>query len=64
VRGANPLDTSAPPLPSVSHGPGALYCGKGFGKTIKNTVYTIIYNLVAAATVVTGVFLMVTALTS
>jgi hypothetical protein len=48
-------------LPPVSHGPGALCCGKGLGKSM-NTVYAMIY-IVAAALVVTGVFLVVTALT-
>jgi len=41
--------------------PGALCCGKGFGKTM-NTVYAIIY-IVAAAVIVTVAFLVVTALT-
>jgi len=47
-------------LPPVSHGPGALYCGKGV--RAKNTVYAIIFILAAAA-VVTGVFLGIPALT-
>jgi hypothetical protein len=40
----------------------SLYSGKGFGKTM-NTVYAIIYT-VAAAVAVTGVFFVVTALSS
>ncbi len=61
MRGANLLDKVAPPLPSVSHGPGTPYRGKGFGKTM-NSVYALIY-IVAAAAVVTVAFLVVTALT-
>ena len=49
-----------PPLPPVSHGPGAFYSGKGFGKTM-NTVYALIY-IVAAVLLVTGVFLVLPAL--
>jgi hypothetical protein len=50
-----------PPLPPVSYGPGALYREKGFRKTI-DTLYAMIY-IVAAAMVMSGVFLVVTALT-
>jgi hypothetical protein len=49
-----------PSLPPVSHGPGALCCGKGFRKTMYS-VYALIY-IVAAAAVVTVAFLVVTAL--
>ena len=61
VRGANLLDKVAPPLPSVSHGPGTPYRGKGFGKTMNTVFYALIY-IVAAALVVTGVFLGIPAL--
>jgi hypothetical protein len=61
VRGANLLDIAAPPLPPVSHGLGAPYQGKGFAKTMYS-VYALVY-IVAAALVVTGVFLVVTSLT-
>ena len=54
-------NASRPPLPPVSRGPGAFYSGKGFGKTLYS-VYALIY-IVAAAAVVSGVFLVVTSLT-
>ena len=62
ARGLLPLvSLHRPPLPPASHGSGALYCGKGFRKTM-NAVYALIY-LVAAVLLVTGVFLVVTSLT-
>jgi len=51
------LDRYVPPLPSASHGPGALYCGKGVRAT--NIVYAII-SILAAAAVVTVAFLVIT----
>ncbi len=62
VRGANLLDIVAPPLPPVSHGPGTPYQGKGFAKTMNTVFYALIY-IVAAVLLVTGVFLVATALT-
>ena len=51
-----------PPLPPVSHGPGAPYRGKGFRSM--NTGYAMIF-IAAAALVVTAVaILVITALTS
>ena len=50
-----------PPFPPVSHRLGAPYQGKGFAKTMYS-VYALVY-IVAAALVVTGVFLVVTSLT-
>ncbi len=55
-----PPESAIPPLPPVSHGPGARYQGKGL-RTM-NTVYAMIY-IVAAAAVVVVAFLVVTALT-
>jgi len=52
-----------PLLPPASHGPGALCCGKGFGKTMNTGCYAMIY-IVAAAVGVTVAFLVVIALTS
>jgi hypothetical protein len=62
VRGANLLDKVAPPLPSASHGSGTIYIGRGFAKAM-NTDEVKLY-IVAAALVVTGMVLMVTAFTS
>jgi len=61
ARGLLPSLVGIPPIPPVSHGPGALYQGKGL-RTM-NTVYAMIY-IVATAAVVTVAFLVVTALTS
>jgi len=41
----------------------SVYCGKGFGKAMNTVFYAMIY-IVAAALVVTVMFLVVTALTS
>jgi hypothetical protein len=63
ARGLSPLVRERrPPLPPVSYGPGALYREKGFRKTMNTVFYAMIY-IVAAALVVTAVFLGIPALT-
>ncbi len=53
-----------PPLPPASHGPGALCCGKGFGKSMNTGCYAMIYVVAAAVVVVTVAFLVHIALPS
>jgi hypothetical protein len=58
------LDKIAPPLPSASHGPGVLCCGKGFRRTMNTVFYAMIYIVAASVMIVTVAFLVVvTALT-